>query len=65
MPDSTTSAPRGDDGPGSGVELFGDLDDSAGLFALGEMRSTAEAIRALRIAVDAVCDPKSMDCARR
>lgn len=46
------SVARGDDGPNSDIDLLVDLDDSAGLFALGRMRSAAEAI--LGISVDIV-----------
>jgi predicted nucleotidyltransferase/DNA-binding XRE family transcriptional regulator len=38
------SVARGDDGPDSDIDLLVDVDNSTGLFALGTMRSTAEAI---------------------
>jgi len=46
------SVARGEDTGGSDVDLLVDIDDSAGLFALGRMRSAAEQI--LRAAVDVV-----------
>lgn len=36
------SVARGEDGPGSDIDLLVDVDPSTGLFALGQMRSAAE-----------------------
>lgn len=46
------SAARGTDGPASDVDILVDIDDSVGLFALGRMRTAAEAI--LGVPVDIV-----------
>lgn len=46
------STARGDDGPGSDIDLLVDVDDSVGLFALAAMNDEAE--RILGVAVDVV-----------
>ena len=46
------SVARGEDGPGSDVDLLVDVEESTGLFALGRMRTAAESI--LGVAVDIV-----------
>jgi uncharacterized protein len=46
------SVARGDENPGSDVDLLVDVEESTGLFALGRMRTAAESI--LGVAVDIV-----------
>ena len=46
------STARGEDGPGSDIDLLVDVDDSVGLFALTAMNEAAE--RILRVPVDVV-----------